>query len=81
VPARAIDVALPPVVSFAVSKIRRGGYLFISGIGDHDPRHVHVYKDGKLIVKWDLDGWRIMQGRVTARVLRLLVQLREEGEL
>lgn len=68
-----------------MSKIRRGGYLFISWIGDHDPRllhiHRHIYKDGKLVAKWDLDGWRSMQGRATARVIRLLLELREEGLL
>jgi hypothetical protein len=64
-----------------VSKIRRGGYVFISWIGDHDPRHVHVYKDGKLLAKWDLDGWRVMQGQVTTRLIRLLEELRDEGRL
>ena len=64
-----------------MSKIRRGGYLFISWIGDHDPRHVHIYKDGKLVAKWDLDGWRSMQGGATARVIRLLLELRKEGLL
>jgi hypothetical protein len=64
-----------------LSKIRRGGYVFISWIGDHDPRHVHIYKDGKLLAKWDLDGWRVMQGRVTTRLIRLLEELREEGRL
>lgn len=64
-----------------MSKIRRGGYVFVSWIGDHDPRHVHIYKDGKLLAKWDLDGWRLMQGKATARVMRLLNELREEGQL
>ena len=40
-----------------MSKIRRGGYVFLTWIGDHTPRHVHVYRDGKLIVKWDLEQW------------------------
>jgi hypothetical protein len=52
--------------------------VFVFWIGDHDPRHVHVYRDGKLVAKWDLDGWRLMQGRVTARVIRLLEELRKE---
>jgi hypothetical protein len=64
-----------------VSKIRRGGYVFVRWIGDHDPRHVHIYKDGKLVAKWDLDGWLVMQGKATARVVRLLAELRKEGQL
>ena len=39
-----------------MGKYRRGGYVFITWKGDHPPRHVHVYRDGKLIVKWDLDN-------------------------
>lgn len=37
-----------------MGKIRRGGYIFVTWVGDHSPRHVHVYRDGKLVVKWDL---------------------------
>jgi len=33
-----------------VGKIRRGGFVFLSWAGDHAPRHVHVYRDGVLIV-------------------------------
>lgn len=39
-----------------MGKIRRGGYVFVTWKGDHAPRHVHVYRDGKLVVKWDLAG-------------------------
>ena len=46
-------------------KIRRGGYIFFIWQSDHAPRHVHVYRDGKLIVKWDLDNHRPMKGKAT----------------
>ena len=62
-------------------KIRRGGYVFLSWIGDHSPRHVHVYRDGKLVVKWDLDHQLAMKGQITARVRRLIEELIEEGKL
>jgi hypothetical protein len=45
------------------------------------PRHVHVYRDGTLVVKWDLDAWQPMKGRAGARVERLLRELVEEGKL
>jgi hypothetical protein len=64
-----------------VPKIRRGGYIFISWVGDHSPRHVHVYRDGKLVVKWDLDNWQAMKGKTTARITRLLREMVEEGTL
>ena len=62
-------------------RIRRGNYVFVSWIGDHAPRHVHVYKDGKLVVKWDLDNRVTMKGRTTGRVLELIEDLEEEGLL
>lgn len=50
-------------------------------IGDHAPRHVHVYRDGELVVKWDLDNGQPMQGAPTRRILVLIGQLVEEGKL
>jgi len=64
-----------------MSKTRRGNYIFLSWKGDHSPRHVHVYKDGKLIVKWNLDDRMPMKGRPTARVLQLIELLETEGVL
>ncbi len=62
-------------------KIRRGGFIFLAWIGDHSPRHMHVYRDGRLIVKWDLDNWQPMKGQATARMERLLRELVQEGKL
>jgi hypothetical protein len=64
-----------------MSKVRRGGYVFLTWRGDHSPRHVHVYRDGKLILKWDLDGQRPMAGTASRRVLDLVRQLDSEGLL
>ena len=44
-----------------MGKIRRGNYVFVTWIGDHRPRHVHVYSDGKLIVTWDIEHGRAMK--------------------
>lgn len=62
-------------------KVRRGGYIFLSWIGDHSPKHVHVYRDGKLVVKWDLDNWQPMKGKASNRVLKLLRELADEGQV
>jgi hypothetical protein len=64
-----------------MGKIRRGGYVFLTWKGDHSPRHVHVYRDGALVVKWDLEHDVAMDGEITARVRRLIEELREEGRL
>jgi len=45
------------------------------------PRHVHVYRDGKLIVKWDLDNQKPMKGAATRRILELISDLEAEGLL
>jgi hypothetical protein len=64
-----------------MARIRRGGYIFLTWIGDHPPRHVHVYRDGKLIVKWDLENRMPMIGEANRRVLSLIDELESEGLL
>jgi hypothetical protein len=48
---------------------------------DHAPRHVHVYRDGKLVVKWDLDNMKAMKGHPPKRVVDLIEKLDLEGLL
>ena len=62
-----------------MAKIRRGGYVFLTWKGDHPPRHVHVYRRGRLLVKWDLDNEKPMKGNASRRVLRLIRELEAEG--
>lgn len=64
-----------------MGKVRRGGYIFVSWIGDHPPRHVHVYRDGRLVVKWDLDNNLPMKGQASQRLIELIVELDAEGLL
>jgi len=64
-----------------MGKLKRGGYIFITWKGDHPPRHVHVYRDGKLVVKWDLDNKKPMKGSAPQRVLDLVAELKAEGLL
>ena len=62
-------------------KIRRGGYVFVTWKGDHPPRHVHVYGDAGLILKWDLDEGEVMSGAAPRRVVKLIRRLEQEGRL
>jgi hypothetical protein len=64
-----------------MGKIRRGGYAFVTWKGDHQPRHVHVYGDGKLVVKWDLENGKPMKGHASRQVRRLIAELESEGLL
>ena len=65
----------------SLARIRRGGYIFLTWVGDHSPRHVHVYRDGKLVVKWDLDNRMPMVGEANRRILSLIDELAAEGLL
>jgi hypothetical protein len=60
-------------------KLRRGGYVFLSGSGDHFPRHVHVYREGRLILKWDLDNRKPMAGSPSRKILDIIRQLERKG--
>jgi len=64
-----------------MGKIRRDGFVFFSWKGDHLPRHVHVYRDGKLIVKWDLENGKPMKGAASGRILALIAELESKGLL
>ena len=64
-----------------MARIRRGGYVFLTWVGDHSPRHVHVYRDGKLVVKWDLENSMPMVGEANRRILSLIDELESEGLL
>lgn len=64
-----------------MTRIRRGGYVFVTWTSDHSPRHVHVYRDGQLVVKWDLERWQPMKGHANDRLRRLLDRLVAEGAL
>ena len=66
---------------YLVGKIRRGGYRFFTWKGDHPPRHVHVYRDRELIVKWNLEDRVAIRGEANARIRKLLLELEKEGLL
>lgn len=64
-----------------MGRIRRGGYVFITWVGDHAPRHVHVFRDNVLVLKWDLDAWVPIHGQPTRALFSVLCDLRNEGLL
>ncbi len=64
-----------------MGRVRRGGYVFVWWKGDHAPRHVHVYRKGEFVVKWDLDNWKAMKGEASRPLLDLIAALVAEGML
>lgn len=64
-----------------MGRIRRGGFVFVWWKSDHAPRHVHVYREGRLVVKWDLDSSKAMKGDPSSTLLELIAELVAEGVL
>jgi hypothetical protein len=64
-----------------VPKVRLGGYIFLARRSDHPPRHVHVYRNGTLVVKWDLENKKPMKGKASAALIRIIEKLEADGRL
>jgi hypothetical protein len=64
-----------------LGRIKRGGYIFVTWIGDHLPRHVHVYDDDVELLIWDLDKSKVIEGDGSRRILEIIKELVEEGLL
>ena len=64
-----------------MGKIRRGGYIFITLLGDPEPKHVHVFKSGVEILKWDLESGLVMRGKFNRKIIQIIEQLVVEGVL
>ena len=64
-----------------MGRVRQGGYLIEWWIGDHNPKHVHVYRDGRLVAKVEVPGLLVLTGKMGRRLQRILERLIEEGEI
>lgn len=62
-----------------MGKIRRGGYIFLTWKGDHSPATYTFYRDGELVLKWDLENGEAMAGKPTRRILSLIEELERAG--
>ncbi|MCB0407784.1 MAG: DUF4160 domain-containing protein [Bdellovibrionales bacterium] len=60
---------------------KRNGVIIVMYTYDHDPRHVHIFEDGKRMSKFDVDHWRIMEGRLSSKAKKALDALKKEGIL
>jgi len=61
-----------------MGRIRRGRYLIDWWIGDHTPKHVHVYRNGVLVAKVEIPGLLVLSGTMTRQLGTMLEQLIEE---
>ena len=57
--------------------------MFLWWIGDHAPRHVHVFdKNGRIITRVNLETMQPMDiPRVERKILALIRELQKEGRL
>ena len=55
-----------------MGRLKRGGYLIEWWIGDHFPKHVHIYKDGREIAKVRVPEMLVLTGRINKRLRKIL---------
>ena len=55
--------------------------MFVMWKGDHTPRHVHVYREGKFVVKWDIEKQKPMKGVASRELIELIKELESEGRI
>jgi len=61
-----------------MGKIRRGNYLFVTWVGDHPPRHVHIYKEKRLVAKFSLEDKSVLEGSMNRRLKKMVFRLIRE---
>ncbi len=62
-----------------MGRVKRGGYLIEWWMGDHLPKHVHVYKDGEFVAKISIPGFIVLRGKMTNRLKKILDDLLKKG--
>jgi hypothetical protein len=66
-------------IQLAMVRWKRFGVIVVQYSTDHDPRHVHVFQDRERILKFDIENWTVMEGKMTPKARRALESLRQEG--
>jgi hypothetical protein len=64
-----------------VGRAKRGGYIIEWWLGDHSPKHVHIYKNGREVAKVEIPGLLVLTGRINKKLRKILRELIEEGEI
>jgi len=62
-----------------MSRWKRYGVIVVLYSTDHDPKHVHVFEDRKRLLKFDVESWTVMEGKMTRKARKALEALRREG--
>jgi hypothetical protein len=59
----------------------RHGVIVVLYSTDHDPEHVHVFEDRKRLLKFNIESWTVMEGKMTGKARKALEALRKEGAI
>ena len=60
---------------------KRGGYIIEWWMGDHDPKHVHVYKDGREVAKVVIPSLRLLSGKMNKKLKKIIKELLKENKI
>jgi len=64
-----------------MGRVRRSGYLIEWWMGDHYPKHVHVYRDGKLVAKVEVPSMLVLTGKMSRKLRKILTELVREKRI
>lgn len=56
-------------------------YIIEWWMGDHLPKHVHVYKGGREVAKVEVPGLLVLKGKINERLKKALQELIAKGEI
>ena len=68
-------------VHVSMGRWKRHGVIVVLFSTDHDPKHVHVFEDRKRLLKFNIETWTVMEGKMTPKAKKALETLRQEGIL
>jgi hypothetical protein len=64
-----------------MSRIKRGGYLIEFWMGDHKPKHVHIYKNGVPVAKVENPSMTILKGKLNKKLRKIIAELIDKGKI
>lgn len=82
-PREGVADALETIIKYdnilCVPEWKRGGYVIRLYLNDHPPLHVHVFKDGKLVARYDVENHVFLLGSEARHFGRIKKALRDAG--
>ena len=64
-----------------MGRVKRGGYIIEWWIGDHNPKHVHIYRDKKEVAKVQIPGMVVLTGKLNKKLMKILKRLVREKKI